>query len=289
MSAPGSQLRGSITALALILVAWVFLPAAGRLFTRETFAELQAPSLNLLSRTRDLVLTAEMKASGAAELAAAGRDLARANAGLELRVAELESAAAENRRLRSMLAAPAFPEFRTLVARVAARESGAWWSSLTIRRGRIDGVRKGCPVVFGDRVVGRISAVHVNTSEVELVTSPGFRCSAFIEGDDAPDGRRSMVFVEGQAAQPFTAPRGRVTYLPYTYSVPAGQPARVVTTGLGGLYPAGLKLGTLSPGLEDTPGGAYRNGVFTPAADLLSLREVGVLIPTQPQPYEELR
>ena len=235
MSAPGSQLRGSITALALILVAWVFLPAAGRLFTRETFAELQAPSLNLLSRTRDLVLTAEMKASGAAELAAAGRDLARANAGLELRIAELESAAAENRRLRSMLAAPAFPEFRTLVARVAARESGAWWSSLTIRRGRIDGVRKGCPVVFGNRVVGR------------------------------------------------------VTYLPYTYSVPAGQPARVVTTGLGGLYPAGLKLGTLSPGLEDTPGGAYRNGVFTPAADLLSLREVGVLIPTQPQPYEELR
>jgi len=289
MANPGSKLRGSVTALAILLLAWVFLPAAGRLFTRETFAELQAPSLGLLSKTRDLVLTAELKASGAAELAAAGRDLARANAGLELRVAELESAAAENRRLRSMLAAPAFPEFRTLVARVAVRESGAWWSSLTIRRGRIDGVRRGCPVVFGDRVVGRVSAVHVNTSEVELVTSPGFRCSAFLEGDESPEGRRRMVFVEGLPSQPFAAPRGRVTHIPYTYGVPAGQPAKVVTTGLGGLYPAGLRLGTLHPNLEDTPSGAYRNGTFTPAADLLSLREVGVLIPTQPQPYEELR
>lgn len=289
MSTPASRARGPITALAALLLLWVLLPAAGRLFTRETFAELQAPSLNLLSRTRDLALAVELKGSDAAELAAAGRDLARANAALELRVAELESLASENRRLRAMLAAPAFPGFRTLVARVAVRESGAWWSTLTVRRGRIDGVRKGCPVVFGDRVVGRVSAVHVDTCEVELLTSPGFRCSAFLEGDETPEGRRRMVFVEGQPAQPFASPRARVTFIPYTYGVPAGQPAKVVTTGLGGLYPAGLRLGTLAPALEDTPEGAYRNGVLTPAADLLSLREVGILIPTQPQPYEELR
>jgi rod shape-determining protein MreC len=289
MASPAGRLRGPLTALALLLATWVLMPAAGRLFTRETFAELQAPSIVLLSRTRDLAMAAEMKASGSAELAAAGRDLARAGAALELRVAELETAAAENRRLRSMLAAPAFPEFRTLVARVATCESGTWWSTLTLRRGRIDGVRKGCPVVFGDRVVGRVSAVHVNTCEVELVTSPGFRCSAFLEGDETPEGRPRMVFVEGLPSQPFTAPRARVTFIPYTYGPPAGKPAKVVTTGLGGLYPAGLRLGTLSPALEDTPEGAYRNGILTPAADLLSLREVGILIPTQPQPYEELR
>lgn len=289
MSNPASRAKGPLAALAFLLLLWVFLPAAGRLFTRETFAELQAPALNLLSRTRDLALAVELKGSDAAELAAAGRDLARANAALELRVAELESLSAENRRLRAMLAAPAFPGFRTLVARVAVRESGAWWSTLTLRRGRIDGVRKGCPVVFGDRVVGRVSAVHVDTSEVELITSPGFRCSAFLEGDETPEGRRRMVFVEGVPAQPFTSPRARVTFIPYTYGLPAGQPAKVVTTGLGGLYPSGLRLGTLSPTLEDTPEGAYRNGTLTPAADLLSLREVGILIPTQPQPYEELR
>lgn len=289
MPTPLSRLRGPLAALAFLLLLWVFLPAAGRLFTRETFAEFQAPGLNLLSRTRDLVRTAQLTGSDSAELAAAGRDLARANAALELRVIELEAAASENRRLRAMLAAPTFPEFRTLVARVAARESGAWWSTLTIRRGRTDGVRPGCPVVFGDRVVGRVRAVHMDTSEVELVTSPGFRCSAFLEGDEEPDGRRRTVFVEGSPAQPFTRPRARVTFIPYTYSAPAGQAAKVVTTGLGGLYPAGLRLGTLAPTLEDTPEGAYRNGTLTPAADLLSLREVGVLIPTQPQPYEDLR
>jgi len=289
MARPLSRLRGPLAALACLLLLWVLLPAGARLFARETFAEFQAPGLSLLSRARDLVRSVQLTRGDAAELAAAGRDLARANAALELRVLELESAAAENRRLRAMLAAPAFPEFRTVVARVAARESGAWWSTLVIRRGRTDGIRPGCPVVFGDRVVGRIRAVHVDTSEVELVTSPGFRCSAFLEGDDDADGRRRTVFVEGLPSLPFTQPRARVTFVPYTYSPPAGQPARVVTTGLGGLYPAGLRLGTLSPALEDTPEGAYRNGVLTPAADLLSLREVGVLVPTQPQPYESLR
>lgn len=289
MATPLSRLRGPLLTLGLLLLAWILLPAGVRLFSRETFAEFQAPGLNLLSRTRDLARAAQLTGGDSAQLAAAGRDLARANAALELRVLELETAAAENRRLRAMLAAPAFPEFRTVVARVAARESGAWWSTLTIRRGRTDGVRPGCPVVFGDRVVGRVRAVHVDTSEVELVTSPGFRCSAFLEGEEDAEGRRRTVFVEGTPSLPFGQPRARVTFIPYTYSAPAGQAARVVTTGLGGLYPAGLRLGTLSPVLEDTPEGAYRNGVLLPAADLHSLREVGVLIPTQPQPYETLR
>jgi rod shape-determining protein MreC len=289
MPHPLSRLRGPLSALGLLLLLWLLLPSAGRLFTREAFAEFQAPAIGLISRTRDLVRTAELTGADSTSLAAAGRDLARANAALELRVIQLESASAENRRLRAMLAAPAFPEFRTLVARVATRESGAWWSSLTLRRGRTDGVRPGCPVVFGDRVVGRVRAVHVDTCEVELITSPGFRCSAFLEGDEEVDGRRRTVFVEGSAAQPFTQPRSRVTFIPYTYSAPAGQPAKVVTTGLGGLYPAGLRLGTLLPGLEDTPEGAYRHGILVPAADLFSLREVGILIPTQPQPYEDLR
>ena len=131
----------------------------------------------------------------------------------------------------------------------------------------------------------RKKRVHVDTSEVELITSPGFRCSAFIEGDQS----NRTVLVTGEPDLPFTAPSARVTFIPYEYTPPAGQVVRVVTTGLGGLYPRGLRLGTLSPELEETPQGAYRNGTLQPARELLSLREVSVLVPTEPQPYEELR
>lgn len=271
--------------LGLVFATWVVLPSAARLFTREAFAEFQAPAIGLASRSRELMRYWELTSRSSEDLAAAGRDLARAQAGTELRLRQLESAADENRRLRAMLAAPPPPEFRTVVARVAVRESSAWWTRLTIRRGRTDGIRPGCPVVFGDCVVGRIASVHVDTSEVELVTSPGFRCSAFLEGDA---GNRP-VLVSGEPDLPFTEPSARVTYIPTDFSPAAGQPTRVITTGMGGLYPRGLRLGTLTGDLEETPAGAYRLGTMHPARELLSLREVSVLVPTEPQPYEELR
>lgn len=285
METPLRRLRGPLAALAALLVAWVLLPTLPRLFVRETFAEFQAPALNLLSRTRELVRHLELTGADAGTLAASGRDLARANAALELRVLSLEAAAAENRRLRAMLAAPAPAEFRTIVARVAARESSTWWSRLVIRRGREDGVRLGCPVVLGDRVVGRIAAVHLNTSEVELVTSPGFRCAAFLDGDD----QRRVVFVAGRPNPPFAAARATVTHIPREYFPPAGQPAVVRTTELGGLYPRGLRLGTLEPLLEEAPEGAWKTGRLAPAAGIDVVAEVAVLVPVQPQPYEDLR
>jgi len=239
----------------------------------------------MASRSRELVRYWELTSRSSEDLAAAGRDLARAQAGTELRLRQLESIAEENRRLRTMLDARTPTEFRTVVARVAVRESSAWWSRLTIRRGRTDGIRPGCPVVFGDCVVGRIAAVHVDTSEVELVTSPGFRCSAFLEGDTY----NRPVLVSGEPDLPFTAPTARITYIPTDFTPAAGQPTRVMTTGLGGLYPSGLRLGTLSNDLEETPAGAYRVGTLRPGRELLNLREVSVLVPTEPQPYEELR
>jgi rod shape-determining protein MreC len=282
---PVQRLRGPLAVLGLIFVAWLLLPSAARLFTREAFTEFQAPALGLTSRSRELVRYWELTSQGSEDLAAAGRDLARAQAGMELRLRQLESTVDENRRLRAMLATPASTEFRTVVARVAVRESSAWWSRLTIRRGRTDGIRPGCPVVFGDCVVGRIAAVHVDTSEVELVTSPGFRCTAFLgNGED-----QRPVLISGEPDLPFTAPSARVTYIPTDFTPAAGQPTKVITTGLGGLYPKGLRLGTLAPELEETPAGAYRIGTLRPSRELLSLREVSVLVPTEPQPYEELR
>lgn len=285
METPLRRLRGPLAALAALLIAWVLLPSLPRLFVRESFAEFQAPALGVLSRTRDLVRHLELTGADADTLAAAGRDLARANAALELRVLALEAQAAENRRLRGMLASAPPAEFRTVVARVAAREASTWWTRLVIRRGREDGVRRGCPVVVGDRVVGRVAAVHLNTSEVELITSPGFRCAAMLDGDD----QRRVVFVSGKPNPPFVAPRAAVTHIPREYFPPAGQPAVVRTTDLGGLYPAGLRLGTLEPILEEAPEGAWKGGKLAPSADLRNLAEVSVLVPTQPQPYEDLR
>ena len=100
------------------------------------------------------------------------------------------------------------------------------------RKGRNDGIRPGAPVVFGDTVVGRVTAVHLTTSEVDLVTSPGFRCTAYLEGDD----QNRIVLINGVAANSLGTAKARVSVIPYDYLLPAGTPARVTTTGMGGVF-----------------------------------------------------
>lgn len=276
--------KASYVALVFFVGLWLLLPSAVRRFNREAFAEFQAPALHLVGKGRDLARYWELKSRPAEELVAASRDLARINAALELKLHTLEDARLENVRLRGLLHYPQSSEFATVVARVANREATSWWQRIVIRKGRSDGIRPGCPVVFGDRVIGRVSTVHLTTSEVELVTSPGFRCTAFLEGDT----ERRVVHVGGTAGRSLSAPRAKVTIIPIDYSPPAGQAAKVVTTGLGGVFPAGLLLGTLDTGTTETAEKNMKEAWLAPAKELNFIQEVSVLIPKYPTAGEIL-
>lgn len=276
--------KASYVALVFFVGLWILLPSALRRFNREAFAEFQAPALHLIGKGRDLARYWELKSRPAEELAAASRDLARINAALELKLHTLEDARLENVRLRSLLRYPPSSEFATVVARVAVRESSTWWQRIVIRKGRNDGIRPGCPVVFGDRVIGRVSIVHLTTSEVELVTSPGFRCTAFLDGDE----QQRVVHVAGVAGLSLSAPRAKVSIIPIDYSPPAGQTAKVLTTGLGGVFPAGLLIGTLDGGATETAEKHMREAWLTPAKELNFIQEVSVLVPKYPTAGEIL-
>lgn len=277
--------NASYVALIIFAAVWMLLPSAVRRFNREAFAEFQAPALVLASKGRDLARYWELKSRGAEELAAASRDLARANAALELKLAATEDIRQENIRLREILRYPAPEGYRSVVARVATREGASWWHRLVIRKGRNDGVRPGCPVVFSDRVVGRVSVVHLYTSEVDLVTSPGFRCTANLEGDD----QNNVVMLTGAPGNSLGRARARISVIPYDYTPPAGNPnPKVYTTGMGGVFPGRLVLGTLESGLQSTPQGNFKEGYLRPSRDLNTLQEVSVLVPLRPPPGEML-
>jgi rod shape-determining protein MreC len=276
--------KASYVALVFFIGLWMLVPSAVRRFNREAFAEFQAPALHLVGKGRDLARYWELKSRSPEELTAASRDLARINAALELKIHTLDDARKENVRLRELLRYPSSTEFVTLVARVSVRETSSWWQRIIIRKGRSDGVVPGCPVVFGDRVIGRVSIVHLTTSEVDLVTSPSFRCTAFLEGDD----QNNVVHVSGGAGLSLKAPRALVSIIPVEYNPPAGQIAKVMTTGLGGVFPAHLTLGTLESGVHSTAEKHLQEGVLTPAKELNFIQEVSVLIPKYPTAGEIL-
>lgn len=276
--------RASYVALSVFVAGWILLPSAVRRLNREAFVEFQAPALHLVGKSRDLATFWEKKSRSSEELVAAGRDLARINAALELKLKGMEDVRRENTRLREVTRYNVPAEYLSVVARVATRDSSSWWQRIVIRKGRNDGIRPGAPVVFGDTVVGRVTAVHLTTSEVDLVTSPGFRCTAYLEGDD----QNRIVLINGVAANSLGTAKARVSVIPYDYLLPAGTPARVTTTGMGGVFPSGLTLGYLDGGAYATQVGNFKESLLVPSRDLYNLQEVSVLVPIIQTPGEAL-
>lgn len=276
--------RASYVVLAVFVAAWILLPPAVRRFSREAFVEFQAPALHLVGKSRDLATFWEKKSRSTEELLAAGRDLARINAALELKLKGMEDMRRENTRLREVTRYNVPAEYLAVVARVASRDSSSWWQRIVIRKGRNDGIRPGAPVVFADTVVGRVTAVHLTTSEVDLVTSPGFRCTAYLEGDE----QNRIVLINGVAADSLGSAKARVSVIPYDYLLPAGSPARITTTGMGGVFPSGLTLGYLDGGAYATQVGNFKESLLVPSRDLYNLQEVSVLVPIIQTPGEAL-
>lgn len=120
-----------------------------------------------------------------------------------------------------------------ITARVIANSSGAFVRSATINAGQDQGLKAGYPVLSGDGLVGRVVDAGSNASRILLLTDAQSRipvhvgreaARAVLSGDNGPNPR--LVFAApGHAISP-----GDV----------------VSTSGTGGLFPRGLRIGTVA-------------------------------------------
>jgi rod shape-determining protein MreC len=173
--------------LGVVIALWLIVPAAVKSLARATFFEFTAPVLASASYVRDLQEYWSLRAHSKPQLIEAGRDLARVNASYDVTVQRNVQLEGELARLEPMLHLPPVPGYRLEVARVAERDlASGWWQRLVIRKGRNAGIPVGAPVVFGGGVVGRIAEVGAYTSVVELISNPGVRLAAVVEGDTRP-------------------------------------------------------------------------------------------------------
>lgn len=272
----------SFAVMGVVISIWWVLPGAVHRVARESFYEFQAPLFIAESRMKDLRRYWELSSRSEGSLIEAGRDLARINADMSVRLAQTEALREENRRLEEALRLPSRPEIRQIVARVAQRDINRWWSRVILAKGRVHGVREGQPVINGGGVVGRVALAHANTCEVELITDPAFRISANLEGDDRP------VVYRGLSTVPFETPRGLVTHIPASFKNETGRPLRLVTSGLGGVFLGGLYIGTMETDPEETTDGLFREArVVLARPDLLNIREATILAPVGPEHARE--
>ncbi len=269
------QARPFLT-LAVVVLAWLLVPVVVQTFTRASFFELQAPLAVAASYARDLKDYWSLRLHTNSELIEAGRDLARLNASYEDSVAQNLSLQAEIGRLEELLRLPTYADYRAEHARVVRRDFSGWWQRLVIRKGANYGLPLGAPVIFSGGVVGRVTEVHAYTALVELISNPGVRLAAVIEGETQP------ISFQGGINATFDPPKGVLEFVPLNVFASAAQPRRLVTSGLGGIFPPGLNLGTVTR-VEPSLDGLYKNGEVLLDPRLSSLTEVTVLVPLHPE------
>ncbi len=265
--------------LGLVLLAWLLVPTALKRMARVSFFELQAPFESTASYLRDLQDFWALKSRPQNQLIEAGRDIARLNAAYEVRLQQDSALRAELDRLERVLKLPSAPGFRSEPVRVIRRDFSSWWQQLIIRKGRNYGLVEGAPVIYAGGVVGRIREVHAYTAVVELVSSPGMRIAATAEGDTRP------VSYQGGINPTYGPAFATVEYVPLDVFVTPATPRRLVTSGLGGVFPPNLTIGYLTR-VEPSTDGLFKSGEVKLDSALSDLTEVTVLVPETPAGLE---
>jgi rod shape-determining protein MreC len=154
-------------------------------------------------------------------------------------------------------------------AAVIGRDPNGGRNVVAINRGSADGIREGMPALGrGGALVGTVERVQEKMCWVRLLNDPASDVNAVIQES------RAKALASGQ-------PGGKISMQFLAQGVEVKPGDVVLTSGLGGSYPAGLLIGRISKvqgGALDT----FKSAEIEPAVRLSNLEDVAVLTSFSP-------
>ena len=155
-------------------------------------------------------------------------------------------------------------QLKSVVARVIGQDATQWARVVFINKGTQDGVKENLAVVTSAGIVGHVIQAGLNTSKVMLVVDGRSSVDALFSYD------RVSGIVVGTGME-FC----EMKYVPITAEVNVGD--QIISSGLGGVYPKGLVVGTVISITKATQG-LFQEISIAPSADFGRLEEVLVLL-----------
>jgi rod shape-determining protein MreC len=151
---------------------------------------------------------------------------------LEVERQKLLEAEATNRQLKQLLDFRSHLPAGVITAAIIANSAASWFQSCQIDKGSADGVRKGMAVVTPLGVVGQVVAVTPRAAKVLLLTDPNSGIDVLVQRT------RSRGIVSGSLEN------GTVLkYMKRSEDVQEGD--RLITSGMDGVFPKGMMVGTV--------------------------------------------
>lgn len=157
--------------------------------------------------------------------------------------------------------------YRPVSATVVLESAIIWYQTVDIDKGSSEGIAVNDPVINGEGLVGKVTAVAPESAQVSLITDSRVSVSARISGS------RQAGMLQPKVGNPSDL---LLQYLPSNTKASEGalvETSGTVESGYESLFPAGIPIGTIASVESESP---YKVNV-RPAVELHSLDQVQVL------------
>lgn len=243
---------------------------------REAFAPVQKGITAVMKGTDDFVAYFRDNKAVRQE----NEELKKRIAILEENIYKLKEQELENERLQKLLNYEEDKEknYELLLAKVISRDPNNWYKTIIINRGSQHGIIPDMTVVTHDGLVGMVIGVTKNTAEVLLILDAEGAVGARVL-----ENRYTPGVVTGTGRSDYL----QMIHLPHDMPIERGH--TVVTSGLGGLYPKGIRIGTVAE-VNMEASGLIKNALIEPFVDFDRLEEVFVILQVkspEPDPLPE--
>jgi rod shape-determining protein MreC len=267
----GAPARVKVTVFALISVALLVVDARFHALTavRQVAATVLYPLQMVALMPRDAASNMGSYFSSISALQKEVRDLKSQQVAMAQAMQQAQLQMAENGHLRKLMDAREHLPVRSMMSEILYDARDPSTRRVVLDRGSQNGVKLGLPVIDNAGVVGQVTRVFPFTSEVTLLTDK----EQAIPVQVLRNGLRSVAYGRGQSGMldlRFVAPNA---------DIQVGDV--LVTSGLDGMYPAGLAVAKVSQ-VESVAQGAFSRVVCQPLAGIDRHRQLLVVMSDQP-------
>ena len=227
---------GIILTVIILIIIVIFSNRESNTTFIENFAnKLVMPIQNGLTYIKNKVSGNSTFFTDINNLKTENQELKEKNSELEQSLRELETLRTENETLKQYVnLTEKYGEYTTVPGYIIDKDISNYSKTLTINIGKNDGVEKNMTVIADEGLVGHVISVNDNTSKVRTITDTANSVSCLMSTN------KDSIVCKGTLDSNTEI---KAMYIPTDVNIIQGD--SIDTSGLGGIYPKGIHVGTI--------------------------------------------